>query len=80
MITFSSDPRLAEQEMHAVIFYLVTFGYIDGDFDASEKQYIQATIARLIEHRARTAMPDAAETVRADVVAKFTAHFQSASR
>ena len=23
--------------MHAIIFYLVTFGYIDGDFDASEK-------------------------------------------
>lgn len=61
--------------MHAVIFYLVTFGYIDGDFDASEKQYIRDTIARLIEHRARSAMPDAPEAVRADVVKKFTAHF-----
>ena len=37
MITFSTDPKRAEQEMHAVIFYLVTFGYIDGDFDASER-------------------------------------------
>lgn len=75
MITFNRDARLAEQEMHAVIFYLVTFGYIDGDFDASEKQYIRDTIARLIEHRARTAMPDAADAVRSDVVAKFTSHF-----
>lgn len=75
MITFSSDPKRAEQEMHAVIFYLVTFGYIDGDFDAAEKNYIRETIARLIEHRARTAMPDAPDAVRADVVRKFTAHF-----
>ncbi len=75
MITFSTDPKRAEQEMHAVIFYLVTFGYIDGDFDAAEKQYIKATIARLIDHRARTAMPDAPEAVRAEVVSKYTAHF-----
>jgi hypothetical protein len=75
MITFSSDPKRAEQEMHAVIFYLVTFGYIDGDFDAAEKQYIRDTIGRLIEHRARAAMPDAPDAVRADVVSKYSAHF-----
>ena len=36
MMTFSDDPNLAEQQMHAIIFYLTTFGYIDGDFDAKE--------------------------------------------
>jgi hypothetical protein len=75
MITFSDDPKRAEQEMHAVIFYLVTFGYIDGDFDAAEKSIVRDIIKRLIEHRAHSAMPDAAEAVRADVVTKFTAHF-----
>lgn len=61
--------------MHAVIFYLVTFGYIDGDFDAKEKGYIKQIIHKLIEHRAVQAMPDAAADVRNDVVTKYTAHF-----
>jgi hypothetical protein len=75
MITFSNDPQRAEQEMHAVIFYLVTFGYIDGDFDAAEKSFVREVIRKLIEHRATTAMPDAAPEVRNDVIEKFTKHF-----
>src|ERR1041385_4326648 len=75
MITFSLDPKRAEQQMHAVIFYLVTFGYIDGDFDAREKSLVKEVIVRLIEHRAKTAMPDAPEAARADVIAKYTRHF-----
>ena len=75
MITFSSDPKRAEQEMHAVIFYLVTFGYIDGDFDDKERGFVKDTIRTLIDHRARQAMPDAADAVRAEVVGKFTQHF-----
>src|SRR5215213_7796600 len=75
MITFSSDPKRAEQEMRAVIFYLVTFGYIDGDFDAAERSLVREVIRKLIEHRAHTAMPDAPAAVRAEVVDKFTRHF-----
>src|ERR1700736_5797165 len=61
--------------MHAVIFYLVTFGYIDGDFDAQEKGFVKEIIRQLIEHRARDAMPDAAKDVVDDVVTKYTRHF-----
>jgi hypothetical protein len=75
MITFSSDPKRAEQEMHAVIFYLVTFGYIDGDFDDAEKSFVKETIGKLIDHRAKQAMPDAPDDVRAEVVTKYTKHF-----
>jgi hypothetical protein len=75
MITFSNDPKRAENEMHAVIFYLVTFGYIDGDFDAAEKAFVRETIRKLIEHRARLAMPDADDALRGEVVTKFTKHF-----
>src|SRR5687768_6582906 len=75
MITFSNDPKRAESEMHAVIFYLVTFGYIDGDFDAAEKSFVRETIRTLIEHRAHAAMPDAEPAVREEVVMKFTKHF-----
>lgn len=75
MITFSNDGNRAEQQMHAVIFYLVTFGYIDGDFDAAEKDFVRETIRKLIEHRAHAAMPGATSDVVSDVTAKFTKHF-----
>jgi Calcineurin-like phosphoesterase len=75
MITFSTDPKRAENEMHAVIFYLVTFGYIDGDFDAAEKSFVKDTIGKLVEHRAALAMPEATDAVRAEVTSKFTKHF-----
>ncbi len=61
--------------MHAVIFYLVTFGYIDGDFDAKEKSFVKDIIRQLIEHRATDAMPDAAKDVRDEVITKYTRHF-----
>jgi hypothetical protein len=75
VITFSTDPQRAEHQMHAVIFYLVTFGYIDGDFDAKEKAFVKQIIGQLIEHRATDAMPDAAKNVRDDVIVKYTQHF-----
>ncbi len=75
MLKFSDDPRKAEQEMHAIIFYLVTFGYIDGDFDAAEKSFVRQYIGKLIDGRARMAMPDAAAEVRREIVSKYTQHF-----
>ena len=75
MLKFSDDPTMAEQEMNAIIFYLVTFGYIDGDFDAAEKTFVREYIHKLIDARARHAMPDAAEDVRTEVVQKYTRHF-----
>src|SRR6187431_3220972 len=51
MLTFSSNGPEAEKQMRAVIFYLTTFGYIDGDFDAKEKDFVRAYIAKLIAHR-----------------------------
>ena len=56
MLTFASDPKLAEQQMHAIIFYLTAFGYIDGDFDRSEKSFIRDYIQKLVGARAEAAM------------------------
>ncbi len=75
MLTFAKDPELAEQQMRAIIFYLTAFGYIDGNFDLSEKTFIRVYIRKLIQHRATEAMPNAEESVRAEVVKKFTTHF-----
>lgn len=75
MVRLSDDPRRAEEEMHALIFYLTTFGWIDGDFDAREKSFVRATISRLIAARARAQMGDVAADVHAEIVAKYSSHF-----
>jgi hypothetical protein len=74
MITFHPDPKVAEQQMHALIFLLAAFGYVDGDFDPSEKVFVRDFIGRLVEQRARDALgPDL--TAHRDVVERWTRHF-----
>jgi len=75
MLTFSDDPNTAEAEMRALIFYLTAFGYIDGEFDLSEKTFVRSYIRQLVQERALQAMPDAEEAARNDVIERFTAHF-----
>jgi hypothetical protein len=75
MMNFSDDPNLAEQQMHAVIFYLTTFGYIDGDFDAKEKEFVRKYIGDLVSQRADQAMKNADVAMKKEIVGKFTAHF-----
>jgi uncharacterized tellurite resistance protein B-like protein len=67
MISFHADSRVAEQQMHAVIFYLTAFGYIDGDFDRSEKRYVRDYVGKLVVERARSKMGDAMEAHYADI-------------
>jgi hypothetical protein len=76
MLSFSDDPTVAEQQMQAVLFFMVTFGYIDGDFDASEKEFVRKQIGGLVEARVDGAMPDADPALRAELVAKYTTHFR----
>ena len=73
MLKFSSNGPEAEKQMRAVIFYLTTFGYIDGDFDASEKTFVRGYIERLIVHRVSSAALEPA--LAAELTAKFTTHF-----
>ncbi len=75
MLTFSNNPDIAEQQMCAIIFYLTAFGYIDGEFDLSEKTFVRVYIRKLVEARANDALPDAAPELRDEIVHKFTSHF-----
>ncbi|MEZ4365722.1 MAG: metallophosphoesterase [Kofleriaceae bacterium] len=75
MLTFSDDATVAEQQMHALIFYLVAFGYIDGEFDRAEKTFVKAHIRQLVEARAQAAMTGTRAATKADVVERFVAHF-----
>ncbi|MGH7437795.1 MAG: metallophosphoesterase family protein [Polyangiaceae bacterium] len=71
---FSTDSKVAEQQMHAVIFYLTAFGYIDGDFDDSEKAFIRDYVGKLVEQRARDALGDDLAEHR-DIIERWTKHF-----
>jgi uncharacterized tellurite resistance protein B-like protein len=75
MLKFSTDPDVAEQQMTAIIFYLTAFGYIDGDFDLSEKLFIREYIGKLVATRADDSMPDADPALREEIVTRFTTHF-----
>jgi hypothetical protein len=75
MFPFRTKPDVAEQQMNAIIFYLTAFGYIDGDFDFTEKTFVRIYIRQLVTERAKLAMPDADQKTRDEVVNKFTTHF-----
>src|SRR5262249_37237436 len=75
VLTFSQNPDTAEQQMNAIIFYLTAFGYIDGDFDFTEKTFVRIYIRQLVTARAKAAMPDADPVTRDEVIAKFVNHF-----
>jgi uncharacterized tellurite resistance protein B-like protein len=75
MLTFSTNPDVAEQQMNAIIFYMTAFGYIDGDFDFTEKTFVRIYIRQLVTARANHALPDADAKTKDEVVQKFTQHF-----
>ncbi len=75
MLTFSQDGPTAERQMRAVIFYLTTFGYIDGDFDSSEKSFVKDYIQRLVVHRVDGAIDAGDPKLRAELIGKYTKHF-----
>jgi len=75
MLELDADPALADKQMCAVIFYLTTFGHIDGDFDLSEKMFVRTYIKGLVEHRVRNSAGGLTPAAQDELVAKFTAHF-----
>ncbi len=75
MLKFSEVGAEAEKQMRAVIFYLTTFGYIDGDFDASEQQFVRDYIRKLVEHRVDSAVDEKDKKLREELVTKYTSHF-----
>ncbi len=76
MLTFSPDPQTAEQQMNAIIFYLTAFGYIDGDFDLTEKTFVRVYIRQLVDgaRRGRHARRRRRDP-RDEVVKRSSTHF-----
>jgi diadenosine tetraphosphatase ApaH/serine/threonine PP2A family protein phosphatase len=69
-LRLSEDPKLAEEQMTALIFYLVTFGHLDGSFDESERDFLRAQVRSLVEQRYASAGP-----MGADLINRQTAHY-----
>ena len=61
MIQLSDDPEVAEQQVEAVLFYLTTCGYIDDDFDLTEKSFIRSILRKLVTARVDAGGPLDAE-------------------
>jgi hypothetical protein len=75
MLELANDPKVADKQMQAVIFYLTTFGHIDGEFDLSEKMFVRTYIKRLVEHRVKKSAGGLGASAQSELVSKFTAHF-----
>ncbi|MBK7397478.1 MAG: serine/threonine protein phosphatase [Myxococcales bacterium] len=75
MLRFSQNPQEADKQMRAVIFYLTTFGYIDGDFDDSEKAFVKNYIGGLVEGRVHAAVEESDAALRQELIGKYTTHF-----
>jgi hypothetical protein len=75
MLTFSNDAQIAEKQMRAIIFYLTTFGYIDGDFDVAERSFVRGYIEKLVTQRVQTGAASLNDALKAELAGKYTAHF-----
>jgi Calcineurin-like phosphoesterase len=75
MIAFSDSPVVAEQQMAAIIYYLTTFGFVDGRFDDSERTEIRRWIRALVEMRV-DAMGLDTLTERLETVEKQNQYFE----
>lgn len=60
--------------MNAIIYYLTAFGYIDGDFDGSERGFVRDYIAKLVEARAVSALGEDLRPHQ-DIIGRWIAHF-----
>jgi hypothetical protein len=74
MIAFSEDPVAAEQQMSAIIYYMVTFGFVDGTFDPREQEAVRQWIRALVDMRVRAMNLPPRETY--EVTEKQVAYFE----
>lgn len=76
MLVLSADPDLAQEQMSGIIFYLVTFGYIDGHFDPSEMAFIKNVIRQVVEHRVDNPPEGAQPGNRDEEIALYSGYFE----
>ncbi len=78
----SLDPQTAREEMEGLIFYLATYGYIDGDFDPSELAFVEATMSKIIDAHVHDISdgrdPEGEKALREEFYSQFRSAFDAA--
>ena len=74
MIKLSPDPAIAEQEVEAIIFYLTALGYIDSEFDLTEKSFVRSFLRQLVTERVDAQGPMDAE-IRFEQIERQHEHY-----
>ncbi len=58
MLILHEDDGIATKQLRAVVFHLIAFAYVDGEFDGSEKDYIDEYVESVISHHVKPADSD----------------------
>ncbi|MEZ4287008.1 MAG: metallophosphoesterase family protein [Polyangiales bacterium] len=74
MFELSRDPKTADRQMRALIFYLTAFGYIDGDFMQDDREFVRDYIEKAVKRRVEQMIPDDDEASHR-LVERFTNQF-----
>lgn len=76
MLTLSSEPDVARQQMLGFILYLAAYAGVDGDFDDSEREFIRRAIRGALEERYGELLADAPAALREDTINRLQGHFE----
>ena len=75
MITLSSDPQTAEKQIEAIIFYLTTCGYVDSEFDLTEKAFVRSYLRKVVTARIDSQGDDLDPEARFEAIEKQHEHY-----
>lgn len=76
MLTLSSDPEVARQQMLGFILYLSTYACADGDFDESEREFIRRAIRSALDERYGELLAAAPAELREATISRLQGHFE----
>ena len=75
MIKLNADPQIAEQQIEAIIFYLTACGYIDSEFDLSEKAFVRAYLRKLVTARIDSLDDEMSPELRFERIEQLHEHY-----
>ncbi|TNF38266.1 MAG: serine/threonine protein phosphatase [Deltaproteobacteria bacterium] len=76
MLTLSTEPEVARQQMLGFILYLSTYAGADGEFDDSEREFIRRAIRMALDERYGELLADAPAILRDETINRLQAHFE----
>lgn len=75
MLILSDNPDVAQEQMSGLIFYLVTFGSIDGHLSSEETEFIHNVVRQVVEYRVDHPPEGAEQGDREEQLALYGGYF-----